>query len=212
MDKLRSLFPSSFSSIKLPYTPLPSHSNGDNYPLLPGESNDEGDEALDTELHFEPQHRVWDHVTGRRPPWLIVLAILGVLSICATVVVAIRRGSTASGTDSESTFCAVCSWYSFEADSYPIDLLDPATAARISIDALYARQSSTLSQAMARYSLKTGRSPPKNYDRWFQFARDGSCLIDEYDQIHRDFEPFYQLAEDDPAFFKRMVDKATEKV
>lgn len=40
-------------------------------------------------------------------------------------------------------------------------------------------------------------------------AREHSCLIDEYDQISRDFEPFYQLAKDDPAYFKKMVAKAS---
>lgn len=212
MDKLRSLFPASFSSIKLPYTPIPSHTNGDTYPLLPGQSNDEGDDAADAELRFEPQQRLWEHTTSRRPPWLIVLALLGVLSICATIVVAIRRGSTNTG---KLTILSVYRVYSVKADSQPngsLDILDPAIAARLSIDALYARQSTTLSQAMARYALKSGRSPPKNYDRWFQFARERSCLIDDYDQIHRDFQPFYQLAEDDPTFFKKMIDLATEKV
>lgn len=80
------------------------------------------------------------------------------------------------------------------------------------VDALFARQSSTLEQAIARYSLRNNRPPPPTYDKWFQFARDHSCLIDEYAQISRDFEPFYQLAKDDPTYFKRMVDKATPQV
>ncbi|KAJ7238728.1 glycosyl transferase family 90-domain-containing protein [Mycena rebaudengoi] len=72
--------------------------------------------------------------------------------------------------------------------------------------ALLARQSTTYAQAAARYSLKTGRAPPRNWDKWFTFAQEHSCLIDEYDQIHRDFAPFYQLAEEDPLFFQRRVD------
>ncbi|KAJ7798393.1 hypothetical protein B0H14DRAFT_3156916 [Mycena olivaceomarginata] len=85
---------------------------------------------------------------------------------------------------------------------------DPVVAARFSVDALFARQSSTIKQAMARYSLKTGRPPPPNYDKWFEFAREKSCLIDDYDQIHRDFKPFYELAQDDPHFFQRRLDIA----
>ncbi|KAF7347257.1 CAP10 domain-containing protein [Mycena venus] len=77
------------------------------------------------------------------------------------------------------------------------------------VDALFARQSTTLDQAMARYSLRNNRAPPPMYDKWFEFARERSCLIDEYNQISRDFEPFYQLAKDDPAYFKKMVDKGT---
>ncbi|KAJ7270187.1 glycosyl transferase family 90-domain-containing protein [Mycena rebaudengoi] len=90
------------------------------------------------------------------------------------------------------------------------DFDDPVVAARLSIDALYARQSSTIEQATARYSLKTGRSPPPRYKQWFNFAKEKSCLIDDYDQIHRDFEPFYQLADDDPLFFQRMIDIASD--
>ncbi|KAJ7758516.1 glycosyl transferase family 90-domain-containing protein [Mycena maculata] len=89
---------------------------------------------------------------------------------------------------------------------------DPATAAAValaqySLDALLARQSQTLAQAMARYSLKARRPPPPHFDRWFKFARENKCLIDDYDQIQRDFEPFYQLALDQPAYFRNMVDK-----
>ncbi|KAJ7286536.1 hypothetical protein C8J57DRAFT_1216697 [Mycena rebaudengoi] len=91
-----------------------------------------------------------------------------------------------------------------------LDLEDPVVAARLSVDALYARQSSTIEHATARYSLKTGRSPPPHYEKWFNFAKEKLCLIDDYDQIHRDFEPFYQLAEDDPLFFQRMIDIASD--
>ncbi|KAJ7336326.1 hypothetical protein DFH08DRAFT_965207 [Mycena albidolilacea] len=80
------------------------------------------------------------------------------------------------------------------------------------VDRLFARQSSTLEQAIARYSQQNNRLPPPTYDNWFQFAWDHSCLINEYAQISHDFEPFYQLAKDDPTYFKRMVDKATPQV
>ncbi|KAJ6598600.1 hypothetical protein B0H10DRAFT_1959338 [Mycena sp. CBHHK59/15] len=33
------------------------------------------------------------------------------------------------------------------------------------------------------------------------------CLIDDYDQIHRDFKPFYQLAKDDPAHFQKTIER-----
>ncbi|KAJ7762319.1 glycosyl transferase family 90-domain-containing protein [Mycena maculata] len=82
----------------------------------------------------------------------------------------------------------------------------------VSIDALYARQSSSLEQAVARYSLRNNRPPPPMYNEWYTFAQNHSCLIDEYDQVSRDFEPFYQLAQDDPAYFKKMVDLGSVKV
>lgn len=93
-----------------------------------------------------------------------------------------------------------------------LDPLDPETHARLHLEALRARQSTTLAQASARYTLKTNRQPPPNYDRWFDFARQKQCLIDDYDQIHRDFEPFYQIAAKDPKFFGMMVERAIAQV
>ncbi|KAF7340531.1 CAP10 domain-containing protein [Mycena sanguinolenta] len=93
-----------------------------------------------------------------------------------------------------------------------LDLDDPAVAARVSVDALFARQSKTLSQASARYTLRTKRSPPPNYALWFHFAKEHNCLIDDYDQIHRDFKPFYQLAEKHPKYFQEMIGLATKQV
>ncbi|KAJ7165693.1 glycosyl transferase family 90-domain-containing protein [Mycena crocata] len=88
----------------------------------------------------------------------------------------------------------------------------PIPRPRTAVDELFARQSTSLEQAVARYTLKNGRTPPRNYDKWYQFATNRGCLIDEYDQIQRDFEPFYQLAKEDPGFFKRMVDRGTQTV
>ncbi|KAJ7124436.1 glycosyl transferase family 90-domain-containing protein [Mycena epipterygia] len=85
-----------------------------------------------------------------------------------------------------------------------------APEASISISELYARQSTTLEQAAARYIVKHDREPPPGYDQWYRYAKNRRCLIDDYDQIHRDFEPFYQLAKEDRAFFKKMVVRGTQ--
>ncbi|KAJ7023458.1 glycosyl transferase family 90-domain-containing protein [Mycena alexandri] len=90
--------------------------------------------------------------------------------------------------------------------------LDPVAIADRSIHDLYARQSQTLEQAIARYALRNNRPPPMQFDKWYNFARDKNCLIDDYDQITRDFAPFYQLAEEDPAHFQKMIDKGRELV
>ncbi|KAJ7459740.1 glycosyl transferase family 90-domain-containing protein [Mycena latifolia] len=87
---------------------------------------------------------------------------------------------------------------------------DPVAAARLSLNALFARQSQTLAQAAARYTLKNDRPPPPNFDKWFAFAQEKKCLIDDYDQIQRDFEPFYQLAMDNPAHFQDMINRGRE--
>ncbi|KAJ7600402.1 glycosyl transferase family 90-domain-containing protein [Mycena floridula] len=96
----------------------------------------------------------------------------------------------------------------------PVDIsrLDAITYAQWHLDSLFSRQSVTLEEASARYSLKTNRPPPKNYDRWFKFAREKKCLIDEYDQIHRDFAPFYQMVNKDPQFFAKRMELAAEIV
>ncbi|KAJ7887193.1 hypothetical protein B0H13DRAFT_2534329 [Mycena leptocephala] len=73
-------------------------------------------------------------------------------------------------------------------------------------------ESSTLKQAEGRYKLKNDRDPPPGYHLFYEFAQKNGCLIDEFDNarilVHRDFEPFYQLAEHHPTFFPDMLERA----
>ncbi|KAJ7277508.1 hypothetical protein C8J57DRAFT_1582083 [Mycena rebaudengoi] len=69
------------------------------------------------------------------------------------------------------------------------------------IDALYAWQSTSLAQAAARYTLRSARAPPPNYARWYDFAAERRCLIDEYDNVHRDFEPVLPASARGPGVF-----------
>ncbi|KAJ7120014.1 glycosyl transferase family 90-domain-containing protein [Mycena filopes] len=78
------------------------------------------------------------------------------------------------------------------------------------VDALFSRQSRTLRQAEARYRLKNGRRPPVGYHKFYEFAQQNGCLIDDYDKVYRDFEPFYQLAVADPTFFSTMLQRAIQ--
>ncbi|KAJ7062552.1 glycosyl transferase family 90-domain-containing protein [Mycena amicta] len=80
------------------------------------------------------------------------------------------------------------------------------------VDALLLRQSTTLSQASARYTLRTNRPPPASYDQWFHYAREKRCLIDEYDQVHSDFKVFYDIAKEDRGYFRRRVERAVQQV
>ncbi|KAJ7127451.1 glycosyl transferase family 90-domain-containing protein [Mycena crocata] len=77
---------------------------------------------------------------------------------------------------------------------------------------LFARQSHTLEEATTSYTLKSGRSPPPGFDRWFKYAKENQCLVDEYDRVHRDFAPFYEIASEHPAHFQQMVDQGREMV
>lgn len=122
----------------------------------------------------------------QRPPRLIIAVLVALTALLAVTVIVRHR-------------------FDHEQDS-DLDPDDPVAAARLHVDALLARQSATYTHAAAKYSLKTGRAPPRNYDKWFTFAQAHSCLIDEYDQINRDFAPFYKLAADDPLFFRHRVD------
>ncbi|KAJ6503080.1 glycosyl transferase family 90-domain-containing protein [Mycena vulgaris] len=176
---------------KRPYIALSSE---DSHPLLPTtgtithEHDDQDHDDIELEMgHFDIDQRRsgWRVCSRLNPlPWCIPVGILVALSLLGTVILRSRA------------------------------YLEPEVEAspHSEIDALYAAQSSTLDQAMARYSLRNSRPPPPMYSEWYTFARAHSCLIDEYDQISRDFEAFYQLAQDDPTYFKRMVEACSVKV
>jgi hypothetical protein len=56
-------------------------------------------------------------------------------------------------------------------------------------------QSETLAEAVREYKRRYGRNPPKGFDEWFEFAKEnGVKIIDDYDQIVRDLEPFWGMS------------------
>ena len=56
-------------------------------------------------------------------------------------------------------------------------------------------QSKTLAEAVKEYKRRYGRNPPKGFDEWFEFAQEnGVKIIDEYDQLVRDLEPFWGMS------------------
>ncbi|TPX49976.1 hypothetical protein SeMB42_g00552 [Synchytrium endobioticum] len=67
---------------------------------------------------------------------------------------------------------------------------------------LEARQSKTLEEAVSKYRLKYDREPPQHFDNFVSFALNHKCLVDEYDQIHRDLAPFRKM---NATVFKRRV-------
>lgn len=57
------------------------------------------------------------------------------------------------------------------------------------------RQSKSLDQAVSEYERRYGRRPPKGFDEWYQFAKDnGATIIDEYDQLVKDLEPYWDMS------------------
>ncbi|ORX40009.1 hypothetical protein BD324DRAFT_615928 [Kockovaella imperatae] len=60
---------------------------------------------------------------------------------------------------------------------------------------LIAKQSGSFDQAVLEYNRRYRRRPPKGFDKWWEFAVNRSfVLIDEFDTIHRDLEPFWGLS------------------
>lgn len=56
-------------------------------------------------------------------------------------------------------------------------------------------QSKTLKEAVREYRRRYNRDPPKGFDKWWEFAKQNNAiLVDEYDQIYRDLQPFYELS------------------
>ncbi|KAJ7631606.1 glycosyl transferase family 90-domain-containing protein [Mycena polygramma] len=169
-----------------------SLSNEDDLPLLPT-NGVLGEEDDDQEIEHEMRRFATEE---RRPGWIALLRrywpVIAIFLVLALLFAAVskREGPKKHRGPAQ----------------------DYWNVSNARVDALYARQSSTLEQARARYSLRNNRAPPPTYDKWFEFARENKCLIDEYRQIQRDFEPFYQLAKDDPAYFKKMVEKGVPQV
>ncbi|KAF8331788.1 hypothetical protein F5887DRAFT_890461 [Amanita rubescens] len=55
-------------------------------------------------------------------------------------------------------------------------------------------QSKTLKAAVAEYKRRYKRNPPKGFDEWFKFAHQNDVkMIDEYDGLMQDLEPFWEL-------------------
>ncbi|KAF9254529.1 hypothetical protein L218DRAFT_886076 [Marasmius fiardii PR-910] len=56
-------------------------------------------------------------------------------------------------------------------------------------------QSKTLKEAVKEYQRRYKRFPPKGFDEWWEFAmKNNVVMVDEYDGLMRDMEPFYQLS------------------
>ncbi|KAF9043640.1 hypothetical protein BDZ89DRAFT_1059561 [Hymenopellis radicata] len=57
------------------------------------------------------------------------------------------------------------------------------------------RQSTTLKAATAEYKRRYKRSPPKGFDQWWEFAqKNNHVMVDEYDGLSEDLEPFWALS------------------
>ena len=66
---------------------------------------------------------------------------------------------------------------------------------------LLSKQSQTLEAAVVEYKRRYRRDPPKGFDAWWKFAQENNVrMVDEYDGLMEDLEPFWQMT---GAEFKR---------
>ena len=88
--------------------------------------------------------------------------------------------------------------------SHPIhQLISNATSA---FRTRQARQSRSLSDAVAEYRRRYEMPPPPHFDKWYEFARErGVEIIDEYDAIYHSLLPFWAL---EPAVIRERTREA----
>ena len=59
---------------------------------------------------------------------------------------------------------------------------------------LLSSQSKSLEQAVAEYKRRFRRDPPLGFDDWWKFVQDNDVvMVDEYDAITEDLEPFWDI-------------------
>lgn len=74
---------------------------------------------------------------------------------------------------------------------------------------LLARQSKTFEEAVAEYQRRYKRNPPKGFDDWYKFAVEKNVkLIDEFDAITEDLNPFWALSGEE---LRRRVDQVCQR-
>ena len=73
--------------------------------------------------------------------------------------------------------------------NHPVE--DLIREARAEFSAMVEKQSKSLQEAMQEYQRRYQRDPPPGFDRWYQMAVEANVtLIDEYDLLMQDLEPF----------------------
>ncbi|POW12261.1 hypothetical protein PSTT_04555 [Puccinia striiformis] len=78
-------------------------------------------------------------------------------------------------------------------------------------DRVTRRQSKTLAMAVREYQRRNHqRLPPRGFEKWWQFVVDNKVgLVDEYDQISKDLEPFWAI---EPARLRKLVHNLQTKL
>lgn len=81
---------------------------------------------------------------------------------------------------------------SITTQSHPVDRL--ISQAENTFNDVYARQSTSLKDAVAEYRRRYKAPPPPNFDKWYRYAKKrGVQMVDEYDTIFHSLLPFWAL-------------------
>lgn len=87
---------------------------------------------------------------------------------------------------------------------HPIENL--ITKGRAHFEAMNARQSRTVQEAIREYRRRYAREPPLGFDQWFALAKAHDfVLIDEFDTFMQSLEPFHGVH---PSVLQKRIDKA----
>ena len=79
-------------------------------------------------------------------------------------------------------------------DHHPIETLMQESSVQALAWAKQASVSQNIGDAVAQYRGRYGRYPPPRFDVWYDFAKQHSSLvIDDYDTLYNDLEPFWAL-------------------
>ncbi|KAL8923955.1 MAG: hypothetical protein Q9172_002882, partial [Xanthocarpia lactea] len=117
-----------------------------------------------------------------------VQALLGVLSLA--IFLAGQCGNNAVG---------LAQWPSFSLPiahinrNHPVE--DLVHQSRAEFSAVVERQSKSLPEAIQEYRRRYQRAPPPGFDKWYQMAYEANAtIIDEYDLLMQDLEPFWGMS------------------
>lgn len=118
---------------------------------------------------------------------IVLLHVLFPSSLSTT-----RRWTTASSSVLRSTFLRGKANAPHAPIQHPIPKL--MADAQEAFERKVKSQSKTLREAVAEYRRRYKRDPPKGFDEWWEFAQEHKAImVDEYDQLVNDLEPFWRF-------------------
>ena len=128
----------------------------------------------------------------RWPAWIFIICIL-IFFTQAGLLAGRRLGNHTSQRVSRATLFSTSSKDAPFLNEHPIPKL--MADAEENFNNMLSRQSKTLEDAVVEYRRRYGREPPRGFGHWWQFAQEHDVkLVDEFDAIHEDLAPFWNMS------------------